>query len=822
MWGHINRWVRPNPRVESEWDPHKPAFYFLPREVVLQASTKQLGRMQELRDSHELVKLVIDLKDAFQGKGLVQSILFVSHRWEDFARPDETGAQLAALQAHLRAHPEIRHVWFDYSCMPQRSSGCPQDQDDRTPAEKAEFDLMLSAIADLYLTAKVLILLDTMYRTRFWTTMEGWCAMQKVTPQGVRPARADESRVTVSCIHNATDEDRQALLKMSKMTPAEMSKFLASPDVAVTNKKDKVTMLPIVGKTDEHVQEMMSGIDGSSATLPVLDAPAWGGGGEGDGEGGGPVTSSLLHTESSVASDAVQGSSRGSSSAAPALPRSPSSPREVITLCLEGDVSSFDDSREDRLKSVLAGLLDPEICSGIRSIRIEKPALCSTMKARIGTKKCRIRVEVDESQLPQHCTASYSSDAAESGDSQSDTSVEEDIAQSISQMTKTRAWPPNIGVEDIEVVFKRFSSVLLVLLVHPVAAHVLFQLAKQRNETLLQESVRCCKLGGCVAQLDDRADIEDCVRKTCDAAREAISKMPEYQKEKQLITASSNSGGGDDGGGGSGGGGDAEGVRDKAPAAKKPKGKQKAEPDADVEDEAPAAKKTPWNAGRAARLAEDAAAASSTTLTVAEIQQFSQDLYDPKQNQLEDSVFEVLSQSLRTGDVADSGDLMLDLKEAIEDVEYPSGAVINHVGNLTKGVTEAQAARIWELYDHDGNGVMDRSELRRLVHDLGNTIIRRLSNKVERISKQMSKPKDSAKELLKALDKNRDGLVQKVEFVNLAIQGLGNIDAMTADERGGSSRGPPSKRTKVQDEARALKTARRGEPGFEMIHVRRS
>jgi hypothetical protein len=33
-------------------------------------------------------------------------------------------------------------------------------------------------------------------------------------------------------------------------------------------------------------------------------------------------------------------------------------------------------------------------------------------------------------------------------------------------------------------------------------------------------------------------------------------------------------------------------LEDEAPAAKKPKGKQKAEPDADVEDEAPAAKKT--------------------------------------------------------------------------------------------------------------------------------------------------------------------------------------------------------------------------------------
>jgi hypothetical protein len=167
---------------------------------------------------------------------------------------------MAALKAHLRAEPEVQYVWFDYACMPQRSESAHRlGTDDRTPAEKAEFDLMLSAIADLYLTAKVLILLDTMYRTRFWTTMEGWCAMQKVTSEGVRPARQGESRVTVVCIHNATQNDKRDLLEMSTKTPAEMSKFLASPDVAVTNKKDKVTMLPIVGKTDERVRDMMSG-----------------------------------------------------------------------------------------------------------------------------------------------------------------------------------------------------------------------------------------------------------------------------------------------------------------------------------------------------------------------------------------------------------------------------------------------------------------------------------------------------------------------------------------------------------------------------------
>jgi len=172
------------PAAKETWNSHKPTFYFLPRAAVLGATATQLKRMQELRDSKLLEKMAVDLNEAFQGTGLIQNILFVSHRWEDWATPDETGAQLAALQAHLRADPEVQYVWFDYACMPQRSSGCPPDKDDRTPAEKAEFDLMLSAIADLYLTAKVLILLDTMYRTRFWTTMEGWCSMQQVDVGG--------------------------------------------------------------------------------------------------------------------------------------------------------------------------------------------------------------------------------------------------------------------------------------------------------------------------------------------------------------------------------------------------------------------------------------------------------------------------------------------------------------------------------------------------------------------------------------------------------------------------------------------------------------
>ena len=85
----------------APWNSHKPTFYFLPRAAVLGATATQLKRMQELRDSKLLEKMAVDLNDAFQGTGLIQNILFVSHRWEDWATPDETALHACA---HDGAH----------------------------------------------------------------------------------------------------------------------------------------------------------------------------------------------------------------------------------------------------------------------------------------------------------------------------------------------------------------------------------------------------------------------------------------------------------------------------------------------------------------------------------------------------------------------------------------------------------------------------------------------------------------------------------------------------------------------------------------------
>ena len=92
-------------------------FYFIPAATVLSSEEKGLPRMQTLRDQGYLRKMAVDLAAAFRGEGLINKILFVSHRWEDPGAPDSLCTQLEALQGHLRVNPDIELVWYDYSAL---------------------------------------------------------------------------------------------------------------------------------------------------------------------------------------------------------------------------------------------------------------------------------------------------------------------------------------------------------------------------------------------------------------------------------------------------------------------------------------------------------------------------------------------------------------------------------------------------------------------------------------------------------------------------------------------------------------------------------
>eukprot|EP00900_Chrysochromulina_parva_P009808 jgi/Chrpa1/18829/Chrysochromulina_OHIO_Genome00026532-RA len=259
--------LKNHPSPEEKWEEHAPFFHFLPRHVVLECKTQSLPNMQALRDVGLLEKKKIKLIDAFNGVGDINNILFVSHRWEEPGQPDVDGAQLKAIKAYLEAHPEIKWVWFDYSSMPQRVRLIHSARDWRTPKELAEFDLMLAAITNMYLTARVLILLDGSYASRFWTLTEAWCSMQKVTSDGLRPATEAEHRYTIECIHTAAETTRTHLLNLvSTKTVEGMHGILKKPDVNVTNMKDKLDQLPKILAMDEHVKEMFAKMEVQAAT----------------------------------------------------------------------------------------------------------------------------------------------------------------------------------------------------------------------------------------------------------------------------------------------------------------------------------------------------------------------------------------------------------------------------------------------------------------------------------------------------------------------------------------------------------------------------
>ena len=71
-------------------------------------------------------------RGAYKGK-----FLKVVYRWETMDHPDPSGVQWLALQKHVRDHPEIRWVWYEFlACR----------KVDKTPEEQQEFKTMLTHV----------------------------------------------------------------------------------------------------------------------------------------------------------------------------------------------------------------------------------------------------------------------------------------------------------------------------------------------------------------------------------------------------------------------------------------------------------------------------------------------------------------------------------------------------------------------------------------------------------------------------------------------------------------------------------------------------
>ena len=217
-------------------------FYFVDADELRRCTDDVLPSLKELRKTRPswIVKKTLSLKEALSGK-YVEDHCAISHRWESPSRPDPDGAQMIEIREFLKENHRIKWIWYDFWCMLQGS---------RSDIEQAEFEDMLGNVNLLYLSARVLIIMDMSYMARFWTQFEAWLSMQEATEDGLVSAPEYRRRCVIKCTLLAKPH-QESLAKIlvqtwEGKTPAEVVQILGSNDVTVTNKRDKEIQLPKV------------------------------------------------------------------------------------------------------------------------------------------------------------------------------------------------------------------------------------------------------------------------------------------------------------------------------------------------------------------------------------------------------------------------------------------------------------------------------------------------------------------------------------------------------------------------------------------------
>mgnify|MGYP000890472750 CR=1 FL=1 len=203
-------------------------------------------------------------------------VLAVSHRWEQPDEPDTQGKQFAAMRAYVGGKPAIKHVWVDFSCAPQK---------ERTPAEELVFGRTLRFVSLLFLGSRVLILCDRTYTTRFWTLLEAWISMQMATIDGLVPAPREKRRCDIVPIHLASEvtvSELETLVAGKSLD--QLYAMLESPDIQVTNQKDKGQQLAKLLTLDDQVRPVVRKMAPLTLTLAGgAPRPSHGGAGVGMG-----------------------------------------------------------------------------------------------------------------------------------------------------------------------------------------------------------------------------------------------------------------------------------------------------------------------------------------------------------------------------------------------------------------------------------------------------------------------------------------------------------------------------------------------------------
>ena len=202
-----------------------------------------------------LVRRTLPKGGCYRG-GFSHDTLCVAHRWESEGAPDPSGAQAAAVRAHLQQQPDIKFVWYDYSCVPRLGARPPAKSSAQRAAERVAGDWTVLNAHLLFLGASVLALIDQPFAARFWCQFELWCSLQRGTSGGLSRATKDRQRATLVCVHGAVAGEDDAALrrKWERVRPPEARTMLCKPHIGLSVASDRDAALACLDTIDGDVK----------------------------------------------------------------------------------------------------------------------------------------------------------------------------------------------------------------------------------------------------------------------------------------------------------------------------------------------------------------------------------------------------------------------------------------------------------------------------------------------------------------------------------------------------------------------------------------
>lgn len=213
-------------------------FWFLNAERI-KASSGPLPRHQQLRKQkgwlrdhrigiHECMSLVF-----------INYLAAISYVWQTPEHPDPDGEQADALRKWLRMNPAIAWVWVDWGSLPQNP---------RSPGEEEEFRNGLSVVNIVYLSCRVLKIVNAQFLGRLWPQYECWLSFQKLRRDGALTHACARSEITFTgwaadSEVEAEHMENQLQRRWAEATVDNAIAHLDKKDVHVTNQRDKDSQL---------------------------------------------------------------------------------------------------------------------------------------------------------------------------------------------------------------------------------------------------------------------------------------------------------------------------------------------------------------------------------------------------------------------------------------------------------------------------------------------------------------------------------------------------------------------------------------------------